>query len=203
MRTAKALALACLALLPVCANAADPLQFEGKPPQRPTCAQLAGVIMNDQNVNDQQGGMLGDREKNDRKLLTATSAVEPATATHAAYCLVNLEQAPTINVAVGLPLSALDGGTGGLQGAWKGKVDNLGGGGYGGSIGAGNPATDIGYVGSMTDTGHSPAGCNAINPATGQPNSQPDCGLAGGGFLLDPNNKLNWQQVSLYLRHGL
>jgi hypothetical protein len=60
-----------------------------------------------------------------------------------------------------------------------------------------------GYVGSSTDTGHSNAWCNAINPATGQPNSQPNCGSSGGGFVLDPQNNLLEWQVNLYSREGV
>ena len=42
-------------------------------------------------------------------------------------------------------------------GAWNGKVQNLGGGGLAGSVGAVTAATNAGYVGSSTDTGHTTA----------------------------------------------
>jgi hypothetical protein len=62
-----------------------------------------------------------------------------------------------IVLRVGLPLSVADGGTGGGplgQGAWNGKVQNLGGGGLVGSVGNVTAATNAGYVGSSTDSGH-------------------------------------------------
>jgi len=59
-----------------------------------------------------------------------------------------------IVLRVGLPLNGLDGGAGGALGAWNGKVQNLGGGGLAGNVGAVTAATDAGYVGSSTDTGH-------------------------------------------------
>src|SRR5437667_1634393 len=62
-----------------------------------------------------------------------------------------------IGIRVGFPLNGVDGGAGGVQGAWNGKVRNLGGGGLQGTLGNANsmtPATNTGYVGSITDTGH-------------------------------------------------
>ena len=41
-----------------------------------------------------------------------------------------------IVLRVGLPLNSMDGGAGGVQGAWNGKVQNLGGGGLAGNVGA-------------------------------------------------------------------
>src|SRR5439155_100630 len=59
-----------------------------------------------------------------------------------------------IGIRVGLPLNSLDGGTGGVQGAWNGKVRNIGGGGLQGGLSPVTAATNAGYVGSNTDTGH-------------------------------------------------
>ena len=59
-----------------------------------------------------------------------------------------------IGIRVGLPLNSLDGGTGGVQGAWNGKVQNIGGGGLAGALNPVTSATNAGYVGSHTDTGH-------------------------------------------------
>jgi hypothetical protein len=59
-----------------------------------------------------------------------------------------------IGIRVGLPLNGLDGGTGGVQGAWNGKVQNIGGGGLAGALNPVTSATNAGYVGSHTDTGH-------------------------------------------------
>ena len=118
---------------------------------------------------------------NDGTLYPAvTSTLMTATATHAAYCNVQLtytsigspgSSAPlqntaygygtnenqAINIGIGLPLSAADTGTGGVQGAWNGRLQHLGGGGLVGSVGSTTSATDAGYVGSSTDTGHTGA----------------------------------------------
>jgi feruloyl esterase len=151
----------------------------------PTCTDLAGLILADP------------------KILSATSVITPAAGTTPAYCQVNLEQYHAINIRVGLPLSTGDGGTGGIQGAWNGKVENLGGGGFAGSVGSVTGPVTNGYVGSSTDTGHSTAWCNAINPETGEPNSLPNCGAAGAGFVLDPNDDLIHYQVTDFITHSL
>ena len=59
-----------------------------------------------------------------------------------------------IVLRVGLPLNSVDGGSGGVQGAWNGKLQNLGGGGLVGNVGGVTAATNTGYVGSSTDSGH-------------------------------------------------
>jgi hypothetical protein len=72
-----------------------------------------------------------------------------------------------IGIIVGLPLSAADGGTGGVQGAWNGRTQSIGGGVYQGVLSSVTGATDAGYAGSNTDTGHraSPLdGSWALNP---------------------------------------
>src|SRR5262245_45732303 len=66
-----------------------------------------------------------------------------------------------IGIRVGFPVNSLDGGSGGVQGAWNGKVRNIGGGGLQGQLSAVTAATNTGYVGSNTDTGH---------PTTDNPN---------------------------------
>ena len=156
-------------------------------PQPPSCADLVERILEHDNV------------------LAATSVVRPAAGTTPSYCEVNLTQKPAINVRVGLPLSARDGGTGGApgRGAWNGKVQNQGGGGYAGNVGGVTGPVSARFVGSSNDTGHSNAWCNAINPETGLPNSQPNCGLAGGGFVLDPDNELLRWQVKDFIQDGI
>jgi hypothetical protein len=67
------------------------------------------------------------------KLQAITSVLVPAAGANAAYCRVELKYLREINIRVGLPLSAADGGAGGVQGAWNGKLRNLGGGGTVGS----------------------------------------------------------------------
>src|SRR5688572_32234604 len=59
-----------------------------------------------------------------------------------------------IGLRVGFPLNSLDGGTGGVEGAWNGKVRNIGGGGLQGGLSQVTAATNTGYVGSNTDSGH-------------------------------------------------
>jgi hypothetical protein len=69
-----------------------------------------------------------------------------------------------IKIGVGLPLSKADMascssncGTPGVQGAWNGRLENLGGGGLVGNVGSTTGATNAGYVGTSTDTGHTTA----------------------------------------------
>jgi hypothetical protein len=65
-----------------------------------------------------------------------------------------------IALRVGLPVNTADGGSGGGpdgQGAWNGKVRNLGGGGLVGAVGSVATATNSRYVGSSTDSGHTTA----------------------------------------------
>src|SRR5262245_32521494 len=63
----------------------------------------------------------------------ATSIVTPASGPNVGYCQVNLTYGTNpqqnINIRVGLPLNSLDGGTGGVQGAWNGRTQGIGGGG--------------------------------------------------------------------------
>src|SRR6478672_8285355 len=68
-------------------------------------------------------------------------------------------QSQRVVLRVGLPLNVADGAPAGESGlgAWNGKVQNLGGGGLAGSVGAVTAATNAGYVGSSTDTGHTTA----------------------------------------------
>jgi len=61
-------------------------------------------------------------------------------------------QAQRIGIRVGFPLNSFD--NGGLPTAWNGKVRNIGGGGLQGGLSAVTTATNAGYVGSNTDTGH-------------------------------------------------
>jgi feruloyl esterase len=120
-------------------------------------------------------------------LQSISSALVPAAGANAAYCRVDLKSLREINIRVGLPLSAGDGGTGGVQGAWNGKLRNLGGGGTVGSVGPVTTATNTGYVGSSTDGGHNNAVCAA--------NGHPGCAPGGYGFVLDASNNLIWSQL--------
>lgn len=131
---------------------------------------------------------------------TAASHAVAATSALPAYCQVTLRESPAISIRVGLPLNAQDGGSGGTtDGAWNGTLLDIGNGGYAGAIPSIALALDRGDAGDSTDNGHSPAWCNAVNPATGLPNSQPDCGEAGGGFALNPGNQLLGDQVTDFI----
>lgn len=120
-------------------------------------------------------------------LQSISAVLVPAAGTNVAYCRVDLKSLREINIRVGLPLSVADGGTGGVQGAWNGKLRNLGGGGTVGSVGAVTTATNTGYVGSSTDGGHNNAVCAA--------NGHPGCAPGGYGFVLDASNNLIWSQL--------
>src|SRR5438876_459032 len=86
---------------------------------------------------------------------------------NASYCQVNIlygdNPNQNINIRVGLPLSSLDGGTGGVQGAWNGRTQGVGGGGCSGTLAVTAPV-NARYVGSGTDGGHSGA-ANNCEPA--------------------------------------
>jgi hypothetical protein len=133
-----------LASLPAAANetinphhAAQPL----------LCAQLAGTA----------GGLVGAAG-----IKSITSAVVAAAGNNKSFCQVDVlygsvpEQ--NINVRVGLPLGPLDGGSGGVVGAWNGRTQGIGGGGCAGGLGV-NAPVNAGYVGSGNDTGHPGGNC--------------------------------------------
>jgi hypothetical protein len=99
---------------------------------------------------------------------SATSQIIPAAGTSAAYCQVNLlygtKPEQNINIRVGLPLNSVDGGTGGVEGAWNGRTQGVGGGGCAGNLNVTGPV-NAGYVGSGTDTGHAGGDCTpGVNP---------------------------------------
>ena len=125
--------------------------------QIPTCAQL--------NV-DPKFGLTGNPV-----VLAHTTTLVPPVGPNPAFCRVDFivsERGGTafgyaageiqqIGLRVGLPANTADGGSGGGvdgQGAWNGKVRNLGGGGLVGMLSAVTPATNARYVGSSTDGGH-------------------------------------------------
>ena len=91
-------------------------------------------------------------------------------------------QCQQLGIRVGLPASIADNGSGGVQGAWNGKNRDLGGGGYVGAVGPVISSTDLGYVGSSTDTGHS---------------------TPGGSFALNPDGTLNSGLILDFVRNGI
>lgn len=93
---------------------------------------------------------------------SANSQIIAASGPNVAHCRVDIlygeNPEQNINIRVGLPLNELDGGTGGVQGAWNGRTQGIGGGGCSGSLNVGGPV-NAGYVGSGNDTGHSGGNC--------------------------------------------
>jgi feruloyl esterase len=204
---------------PVAAAAGE--GHHGGPPVK--CAELAAQILDDHGKQEVlqtgfpgKGLDVGPRSR----VLAATSVIVPAGVDPPAqggpfpsYCEVNLTLFPAINVRVGLPLSGADGGTGGADGAWNGKLQNLGGGGFAGSVGSVRGPIRAGYVGSSTDTGHGEAWCeknsNHVGLNTPGPNPVPfgtgQCGLGGGAFVLDqgtPPRLIKWQ-VKDFITDGI
>jgi hypothetical protein len=130
----------------------------------PNCAGLAAIAMTSPGTQ------------------SVTAVVQPAAGSNVAYCRVAVHYIRDINIVVGLPLSAADGGTGGVQGAWNGKIRNIGGGGSVGSPPAINAGPNNRYVGSSTDTGHNPGSCALLG--------HPNCDPGGYSFFLDASNNI-------------
>lgn len=116
------------------------------PPQPVSCAQLA---------LDPDNGLLGAPGV---KLVNSGLVALGS----GFYCQVNIlygeSDAQNINIRVGLPLNSVDGGTGGVEGAWNGRTQGIGGGGCSGSLNVNGPV-GAGYVGSGNDTGHAGGNC--------------------------------------------
>jgi hypothetical protein len=106
---------------------------------------------------------------------SASSMVVSAAGRNVAYCQVNLvygtNPGQNIHIRVGLPLNSPDGGSGGVQGAWNGRTEGLGGGGCLGYLNV-MPAVNAGYVGSGMDLGHSGGNCEPGVNADGTYNMQ-------------------------------
>ncbi len=124
------------------------------------CTELAGA----------KGGLVGAPG-----IKTVAASIIPAAGANLAHCRVDVlygtlpEQ--NINVRIGLPLGPLDGGIGGVVGAWNGRTQGIGGGGCSGSVNV-NPPVNAGYVGSGTDTGHVGGNCEPGVNADGTYNLQ-------------------------------
>jgi tannase/feruloyl esterase len=156
----------------------------------PQCADIA--------TNYPTSKAKSDKGNSPWKLLQSiTSRLVPGSGSNAPYCLVELKYLREINIRIGLPLNSADGGVGGgSEGAWNGKIQNLGGGGFAGSLGPVTSATNTGYVGSSTDTGHNSAWCAS---ALGRPG----CAPGGAGFVLDQSNELLWWQVEDFITNSI
>jgi hypothetical protein len=126
------------------------------------------------------------------------TTVVAASGTNAARCEANfiysargglaagyaVNQNQRIGIRVGFPLNSLDGGAGGVQGAWNGKVRNIGGGGLQGQLSSVANATNTGYVGSNTDTGH---------PTQDNPNFP----------VIQATHELNYGRLDDFLRESI
>jgi len=181
---------AAIAALPAIGLAAKPT---------PTCSELA---------TNPAWGLAGNPS-----IINLTVAIIPATATNAAYCQVNLTdvtlvgpefgylpgQTSKIGVRVGLPLNENDDGTGGVQGAWNGKIQSLGNGGFAGSITGVTAATNAGYVGTGSDTGHNAAITNPIaNPNPPPATVQAPPSENGAAFGLNTDGTVNYGRIMDY-----
>src|SRR5436190_3975176 len=94
------------------------------------------------------------------------TSVSTGTTGGVSYCLVKVLVPPAINIWVGLPTG----------GAWNGRLQSEGGGGYAGSVGVPTGSIAAGYVGVQTDTGHT-GGSGSFGMLTPVPNGAPDVQL--------------------------
>jgi hypothetical protein len=165
----------------------------------PTCADLA---------TDPAWGLAGNPS-----IVELSAVVTPAAGPDLAYCQVNFTDVPLVGPAfgylpgqtsrfrirVGLPLNARDGGTGGVQGAWNGKIQTLGNGGFAGGVTGVTSATNTGYVGTGTDTGHNGSITNPIpNPNAPPATVEAPPSEAGAAFGLNPDGTINYGRIMDY-----
>jgi pimeloyl-ACP methyl ester carboxylesterase len=168
-------------------------------PATPTCADLA--------INP-VWGLAGNPA-----VSGLTAVVTPAAGQNAAYCQVNFTdhtlvgpefgylpgQTSKFRIRVGLPLNADDGGVGSVQGAWNGKIQTLGNGGFAGSVTGVTSATNTGYVGTGTDTGHNSSVTNPVpNPNAPPATVQVPPSESGAAFGLNPDGTVNYGRISDY-----
>lgn len=193
-----AMRLCVLSLSLVSAGIALPTAAWSKP-STPHCSDFA---------TDPALGLAGNSS------ITGLSAtIVPASQSNAAYCQINFTdqilagpefgylpgQTSKFGIRVGLPLNADDGGTGGVQGAWNGKIESLGNGGFAGSVTGVTSATNAGYVGTGTNTGHSSAITNPMpnpNPPPATVEFPPS--ENGAVFGLNPDGTVNYGRIMDY-----
>jgi feruloyl esterase len=168
-------------------------------PATPVCADLA---------TNPAWGLAGNPS-----ITGLTAVVTAAAGTNAAYCQVNFTdvtlvgpefgylpgQTSKFRIRVGLPLNENDGGAGGVQGAWNGKIQTLGNGGFAGSITGVTGATNTGYVGTGTDTGHNSSITNPIpNPNPPPATVELPPSESGAAFGLNPDGTINYGRIMDY-----
>jgi feruloyl esterase len=197
-RTAWAVLLAAgVAATPALADRLPPT------PLTPTCADLA---------SNPRWGLAGNPA-----VTGITAVVTPASGMNVAHCQVDFTdvslegrrygypegQTSKMRIRVGLPLNANDGGAGGVQGAWNGKIQSRGNGGFAGNVSSVMPAVNLGYVGTGTDTGHN----NTVTNPIPNPNAPPATVEAppsenGAVFALNPDSTLNYGRIMDYAWRG-
>jgi hypothetical protein len=147
----------------------------------PTCAELA---------TNPAYGLAGNPQ-----VSGATAALQPLSGPTTPYCRVDFtfsgESGPSAGylpgqsqhliIRVGLPPNSVDITAGAVP--WNGKNRDLGGGGYAGAVGSVTSSTNLGYVGTSTDTGHSAA--------------------LGGSFALNPDGTLNVGLIEDFASDGI
>src|SRR5947207_3730505 len=133
----------------------------------PACADLA---------TNPTYGLAGDPQ-----ISGLTAALQPTSGSTTPYCRVDFvfsgESGPSagylpgqiqhLTIRVGLPPNSVDMTNPIAAGAvpWNSRNRDLGGGGYAGAVGGVTSSTNLGYVGTSTDTGHSGgSGSFALNP---------------------------------------
>ena len=149
--------------------ALTPVTSASAAPAVPTCSQLATLLAGNSYITQ--------TASDNQSLPSPTATIVAATATNAAYCKVHFQfssksgtaygyaagEAQTIGINIGLPLNSTDGGVPtnpkgvswtAVNGGWNGKIENLGGGGNRGTLGATTGPTNGGYVGATSDGGH-------------------------------------------------
>ena len=195
-----------------------------------SCASLATYVAQQPGVNqtpvDPGGTGLAPISSSN----PVQTAIVPAANGNLSYCQVVFQLNPAITINVGLPLNTVDAGTGAgcsnvapgageyygstgavnntcVQGNWNGKIEAIGNGGFSGLVPGVTGATNLGFVGSSTDNGHSANWCNATNPITHETNALPNCSTLpplefapiAGGFVLTPDNQLITSQVTDFI----
>jgi len=155
------LPLAAAALVAALAPRSAIANVRAHPPRAVRCIELA---------TDPRNGLAGNPA-----VKSVTSQIVPASGANASYCQVDVlfgnHPAQNINIRIGLPLNAADGGTGGVQGVWNGRTQGIGGGGCAGNLNVTAPV-NAGYVGSGNDLGHSGGDCEPGVNADGTYNLQ-------------------------------
>ncbi len=151
----------------------------------PTCADLA---------TNPAYGLAGNPQVSE-----LTAALQAAGGGNTPYCRVDFifsgESGPSAGylpgqsqrlvIRVGLPPNSVDITSPTAAGSvpWNGKNRDIGGGGYAGAVGAVTSSTNLGYVGTSTDTGHAAA--------------------QGGSFALNPDGTLNVGLIEDFASDGI